>query len=179
GGAQQPERRGTTERAATSTTPASGGSTTTAPFEAGATYRSPDGWSIDTGSGWIEGPAPIKGAMAWYVAGASDGFRPNVGVIVQPGQGIGLDQYLDISTRSLRSVEGGKVIDTSVETADDGTEIGTFAYKAKFGSRDLRFYATAVQQGDDMILATFTCTPERYDDLAREVEPLLRTLRAG
>lgn len=168
------------ERAVATTTSAPTGTretTTEVPFAAGKRYHSEDGWSLQTGDHWAVAPGPIKGISSWYTSAATHDFRPNVNVIVQPSQGMDPEQYLDLSKRSLSGLTKAKLLGSKVITTSDGAKLAVMQYQAEMGLLVLRFYATAIRDGNDMVLATYTARAGDYEDVVGDTEKLLRTLR--
>jgi hypothetical protein len=70
------------------------------------------------------------------------------------------------------------VLDSGVFEGPDGDTRGFIEYRGRVGESPLLHFLGVVDiVGDTAILATFTATEERFDELRSEVEPYLRTVR--
>lgn len=151
--------------------------TTTAPD--GDVFRNSDaGYEISVGSDWEEGDTSGQADQLWFVAPADATFRPNVNVLLQPTSGNDLADYRTDTAAGLESALGdAKLLRSVLRVDDDGTERDVFEYTGTAQGLDLHFFATTVISGDNFVLATFSTTEDRWDDLSPDVIDHLLTLR--
>jgi hypothetical protein len=166
-----------TSGAVTSTAPAS--TTPTAPAPTGATtFTDPAGvYRVDVADSWRE--ATIDQPKAWIVAEVADGFAPNVNVVTEkPPSSIGLDDYLKLSVdKAPQIIQDFTLESNETITLTSGDQGGRLVYTGRSGaSPTLKFLAIVALRDGRAAVATFTAPPGRFDALAADAEPYLRTL---
>lgn len=134
-------------------------------------------YAIELGPDWEQVPDFMSGSEGFVVAPPVDGFAPNVNVIVtRDAAGVDVAEYVELSIENMPNfVADGEVIDSGVL---EGSDLGFIEYTAEFpGPGTLHFLAVTAIADDQAVTATFTSTPDRFEELRREVEPYLRTLQ--
>ena len=131
----------------------------------------PDSWEARHG-------AIAEGIEVWLAGEVEDGFGPNVNVLTQTTGGMTLDEYTETSIANAPSfVKDFEVADSRRETGPNGTELSVLEYSGEAGTdRPLRFLAVWTVNDGQAVVATFTTTPERYEEQRDDVLPYLLTL---
>ena len=179
-----PSAEPTTEAPPTSpppTTVASSAPTYTGgPGPDGESYVDPEGaYRITIPDSWEARHGAIaEGIEVWLTDEVEDGFGPNVNVLTQTTGDMTLDEYTEMSIANAPSfVKDFEVQDSRRETGPNGTELAVLEYSGEAGAdRPLRFLAVWTVANGQAVVATFTTTPERYEELRSDVLPYLLTL---
>jgi hypothetical protein len=131
----------------------------------------PDSWEARHG-------AIAEGIGVWLAGEVEDGFGPNVNVLTQTTGGMTLDEYTESSIANAPTfVKDFEVLDSRRETGPNGTELAVLEYSGEAGTdRPLRFLAVWTVNDEQAVVATFTTTPERYEEQRDDVLPYLLTL---
>ena len=131
----------------------------------------PDSWEARHG-------AIAEGIEVWLAGEVEDGFGPNVNVLTQTTGGMTLDEYTESSIANAPTfVKDFEVLDSRRETGPNGTELAVLEYSGEAGTdRPLRFLAVWTVNDGQAVVATFTTTPERYEEQRDDVLPYLLTL---
>ena len=131
----------------------------------------PDSWEARHG-------AIAEGIEVWLTDEVEDGFGPNVNVLTQTTGNMTLDEYTETSIANAPSfVKDFEVQDSRRETGPNGTELAVLEYSGEAGAdRPLRFLAVWTVANGQAVVATFTTTPDRYEELRSDVLPYLLTL---
>ena len=163
------------------TTAASSAPTSTGgPGPAGESYVDPEGaYRITVPDSWEARPGAIaEGIEVWLAGEVEDGFGPNVNVLTQASGGMTLDEYTETSIANAPTfVKDFEVLDSRRETGPNGTELAVLEYSGEAGTdRPLRFLAVWTVNDGQAVVATFTTTPERYEEQRGNVLPYLLTL---
>jgi len=131
----------------------------------------PDSWEARHG-------AIAEGIEVWLAGAVEDEFGPNVNVLTQASGGMTLDEYTESSIANAPTfVKDFEVLDSRRETGPNGTELAVLEYSGEAGTdRPLRFLAVWTVNDGQAVVATFTTTPERYEEQRGDVLPYLLTL---
>lgn len=151
--------------------------TSTAPPDA-KTFTDPAGaYEIGVADSWKE--TEFRQLNAWIVGKAADGFAPNVNVVTETfPSGIALDDYLKASVdKAPQQIQEFDLESSETITLASGAQGGRLVYRGRSGtSPTLKFLAIVAFRDGRAAVATFTSLPDRFDALAAETEPYLRTL---
>ena len=163
------------------TTIASSASTDTGtPGLPGQSYVDPEGaYRITVPDSWEARHGAIaEGIEVWLSGEVEDEFGPNVNVLTQTTGGMTLDEYTESSIANAPTfVKDFEVLDSRRETGPNGTELAVLEYSGEAGTdRPLRFLAVWTVNDGQAVVATFTTTPERYEEQRDDVLPYLLTL---
>jgi hypothetical protein len=150
------------------------------PGPAGESFVDPEGaYRITVPDSWEARHGAIaEGIEVWLAGEVEDRFGPNVNVLTQASGGMTLDEYTESSIANAPSfVKDFEVIDSRRETGPNGTELAVLEYSGEAGTdRPLRFLAVWTVNNGQAVVATFTTTPERYEEQRDDVLPYLLTL---
>ena len=141
--------------------------------------RSRGGYRITVPDSWEARHGAIaEGIEVWLAGEVEDGFGPNVNVLTQATGGMTLDEYTETSIANAPTfVKDFEVLDSRRETGPNGTELAVLEYSGEAGTdRPLRFLAVWTVNDGQAVVATFTTTPERYEEQRDDVLPYLLTL---
>jgi hypothetical protein len=150
----------------------------------GDAFTDPQGsYTLTLGPEWTDLPSTMVAEIeTWAVAEGDSGFTPNVNVnvLTQDAPDMDGDEYMDLTLESLASIDG-EVIDHAFVTGSSGRSLGLLEYVAQPPgvNTDLHFIAVFDLQGATAVVATYTATPEQFDELRASVEPYLLTLEAA
>jgi hypothetical protein len=181
---EPPSAEPITEAPATSPAPTSVASSaptdTGRPGPPGESYADPEGaYRITVPDSWEARHGAIaEGIEVWLAGEVEDEFGPNVNVLTQASGNMTLDEYTETSIANAPTfVKDFEVLDSRRETGPNGTELAVLEYSGEAGSdRPLRFLAVWTVNDGRAVVATFTTTPERYDEQRGDVLPYLLTL---
>ena len=131
----------------------------------------PDSWEARHG-------AIAEGIEVWLAGDVEDGFGPNVNVLTQATGGMTLDEYTETSIANAPTfVKDFEVLDSRRESGPNGTDLAVLEYSGEAGTdRPLRFLAVWTVNDGQAVVATFTTTPERYEEQRGDVLPYMLTL---
>jgi hypothetical protein len=150
------------------------------PEPAGESYADPEGaYRITIPDSWEARHGAIaQGIEVWLTDEVEDGFGPNVNVLTQTTGNMTLDEYTEMSIANAPNfVTDFEVQDSRRETGPNGTELAVLEYSGEAGAdRPLRFLAVWTVNNGQAVVATFTTTPDRYDEQRSDVLPYLLTL---
>lgn len=137
------------------------------------------GYSIYIGENWTPMESTVsKEAMMWSLGSSGDGAVPGVNVFSEETDGKDLDEYLQLSVRSMTTLTPRN---TSTVTAGDGGELGVLEYSGSLsGSGDRRkyhFLGVIDVVGGRAFVATLATYEEDFADLRARTEPYLLTLQ--
>ena len=100
----------------------------------------------------------------------SDGFAPNVNVLIQPYAGT-IDDYTTLS-KSQFLAAGYKMISETKQ----GAAAVLFEYSGKFQGRELHWYSKATSSGTTVYLATATATEDQWRSLSGQLKACVDSL---
>lgn len=149
-----------------------------APVE-GEVFADPQGaYVITVPSDWKPVTARDPEVEAWAVGPKRSGFTPNVNMLTVQEPGDTLQHYLDASIDQLAVLPGFETRDREVVAGAEGQELGVLHYSASPNEAPISFLGYIAVRSDGVVIATLTALPASFDQLRREVEPYLRTLKA-
>lgn len=116
---------------------------------------------------------------AWSVGPPAGGLRENVTVVSEPlpSTGISIDEYLDAAIGQLDSSQPDlDVVDRSTVALTSGLVGGRIEYEGSVNGVDVHIVQIVAVSATKAVVATFTASPDRFDESIRAVEPILLTL---
>jgi hypothetical protein len=148
---------------------------------AGNSFTDPQGtYTMSIGPEWTDLPSTMVAEVeTWAVGDPDAGFTPNVNVLTQDAPGMDREEYMELSVASLESIDA-ELVEHAFVTGPNGGSLGLMEYIAQPPgvSGDLHFIAVFDLRDGTAIVATYTASLERFDELRAAVEPYLLTLEA-
>jgi hypothetical protein len=160
----------------TPTTPPPTAPGPSAPADA-VTFKDPGGvYELDVSPKWTARTVQPK---AWTVGTGGPGFADNVNVFVEPLSGsIGLEDYLDASVANAPAlIPNVDFTERETITLPSGEPAGRLEYRGTIDGRDLSFLAIVGVSPENAVVVTLTSEPDRIDEVTKDNEPYMRTLR--
>ncbi|MEY4372514.1 MAG: hypothetical protein RL219_1283 [Actinomycetota bacterium] len=155
-----------------------GGSSSSEALETAVTFRDPQGfYVIDIDPSWERRTdVPSPSVEVWSMGEAVDEFQPNVNILRDAPGGRDLVQYMEFSADNLGSLS---LVGKAVVKGKFGNELGVFEYTGRVpqADRSLHFLAIVMVTPEHAIVATLSVVESAFDDIRKQVEPFMRTLR--
>lgn len=145
-----------------------------------STFVDPQGtYEIDVDPSWIAQHGAIAAEIElWFVGPPSGQLATNVNVLTQNAPAVDLRGYLDLSVENADLLlEDGEVVDSGIV---QGTydQLAFMEYRGVQAGNQLHFLGYFTVDQGTAVVATLTSTEDQFDQVRREAEPYLQTLRS-
>ena len=146
---------------------------------AGQVFEDPQGsYEIEVDPDWVAYHGTDAAEVeVWFVGESREGFAPNVNILTAPG--LDLSQFIDdVIEQTSSLMDDFELLDREVVDGIEA-ELGLLEFTASDSGRSVQILSTVAVRDGTAVMATFTAPPNVFDDLRREVEPYLLTLRSA